>query len=88
MNNHSNLFLSIGSLLGSAFSYLVAFATDYHIMAVLGFIGVAVSIWAGVLTVIEKRISIRYMREEDRSDSLKAKNLLQRMLRRKSGGRG
>ena len=87
MHSHSNLYLSIGSFIGSLFSYLVAFVTDYHIMGIIGFIGLMVSIYAGILTIKEKRMSIKYM-ETDKlpGEVIKAENWLKRVLKHKSGG--
>ena len=67
--NHNNLYLSIGSAIGSLLSGLVATATAYHVMWILSAIAAVVSICAGILTVKEKRMSIRYM-----SDRLKNKS--------------
>jgi hypothetical protein len=63
MNNSlNNLYLSIGSFFGSVGSFFLWFVTNYYIMAILGFVALIVSIWAGVLTIREKRLSIRYMK--------------------------
>ena len=64
--NHNNLYLSVGSCVGSIASFFVAFVTDYHIMGLLGLICVVVSIWAGILTIKEKRMSIRQMKKHNR----------------------
>ena len=64
--NHNNLYLSIASFLGSICSYLVAFVTDYHIMGVVGFVSLLVSIRAGYLTIKEKRMSIQNMEDAEK----------------------
>jgi len=65
--NHNNLYLSIGSCIGSIMSFFVSFVTDYHIMGLLGMVCVTVSIWAGILTIKEKRMSMRKMEKDDKS---------------------
>lgn len=65
--NHNNLYLSIGSFFGSIVSFLVAFVTDYKVMGILGFVALVVSISAGILTIVEKRMSIRYMKKNNKN---------------------
>ena len=61
--NHSNLYLSIGSCVSSILSFFMAFVTDYHIMGLLGLVCVIVSVWAGILTIKEKRLNIKAINE-------------------------
>ena len=63
--NLNNLYLSIGSFFGAVGSYFLWFVTNYNVMGVLGFIAIVVSIVAGVLTIVEKRMSIRFMRNKN-----------------------
>ena len=86
MHNHSNLYLSVGSAIGSAFSYLVWFATNYHIMGLLGFVCICISIIAGYLTIKEKQMSINDMKQGG-IEEVKAMHMIRKILRRKSGGR-
>ena len=63
--SNDNLILSIGSLIGSGLSFAVAFVTNYHIMGLVGFVGMLVSIYASVQTIREKRMSIRHMKKHN-----------------------
>lgn len=64
-HDHSNLYLSIGSCLGSICSFLLAWFTTYNIAWLIGAVAGVVSICAGILTIKEKRMSIKRMKESD-----------------------
>ncbi|GAA4465197.1 hypothetical protein GCM10023093_16940 [Nemorincola caseinilytica] len=65
MNEHNSLYLSIGSFLGSVCSFLYAYVTAGNIAWLIGCVAGLVSIWAGVLTIKEKRIRIKNLRHEN-----------------------
>jgi hypothetical protein len=62
MEDHKNLFLSIGSAIGSLFSGLIASVTAYNIMWGLSLVAAVVSIVAGYYTIKEKRMNIKRMK--------------------------
>ena len=61
-SGQNNLWLSIGSFFGSICSFLYAYITAGNIAWLIGCLAGIVSIWAGVLTIKEKRLRIRSMK--------------------------
>ncbi len=63
-SNHSNLYLSIGSFLGSIAGFVVGAMTKQNIGWIIGCTAGLVSIYAGLLTIKERRINIRKAEKE------------------------
>ena len=66
MEQHGNLYLTIGSALGSAISFAIGHVTGNTIGWVFGVAAACVSIVAGLYTIKEKRMSIRQMKKHNR----------------------
>lgn len=63
---HNNLWLSIGSFLGSVCSFMYAYVTAGNIAWLIGCLAGIVSIWAGVLSIREKRLKIKELKSKGR----------------------
>ncbi len=66
MESHGNLYLSIGSGVTGIVSFTTGYVTTSGIAWTLGVIATAVSITAGLLTIKEKRMSIRHMKKHNK----------------------
>jgi hypothetical protein len=81
--------LSIGSAAGSFLSGVVAVATQYHIMWIISGIAAIVSLYAGILTIKEKRLNIRILEakiDEDESEKQsEERKAVRRILKNKGG---
>ena len=82
----NNVWEGIGYAVSGAISWLVMIGTNYHVMGILGFICILMSIRAWYLTIKEKNMSIKEMTESG-VEEVKALHMLRRILKRKSGGK-
>jgi uncharacterized membrane protein YcjF (UPF0283 family) len=62
-NGHGHFYVSIGSFLGSVASFMYAHFTTANIAWLIGCVAGAVSIYAGVLTIREKQMRIRQLKD-------------------------
>ena len=65
--NHNNVWTAVSGYVISAAGYFMWFITNYYVLAVLGFVALIVGIYASVMTIVEKRMSIRQLRKNDRN---------------------
>jgi len=63
-SDHTNLYLSVSSAIASILSFVTETFTKTNIAWALGCGAAIVSIWAGILTAKEKRMSMRKMESE------------------------
>ena len=86
--NHNNLFLSCLSALGSILSGVVAVATQYHIMWFVSGLAALVSLYAGFLTIKEKRLSIKLMKAKEKEIEKQGDNEQRnvRLFKKSKGG--
>ena len=64
-HNHNNLWLSIGSAFWSITSCVAGYVTSYNIAWLIGALAGMVSIYAGILTIKEKRLHIKQMKKHN-----------------------
>ena len=63
-NNHGNLYLSIGSALSSLLSCAFGYVTYSGVAWLIGAVAGCVSIYAGILTIKDKRMSIKTVAQQ------------------------
>lgn len=62
-NGHGHLYVSIGSFFGSVASFMYAHFTTANIAWLIGCVAGIVSIYAGILTIQEKQMRIRQLKD-------------------------